>query len=408
MSSLKKNVVSLTIVQLCVYVVPLLQFPYLTRVLGVEIFGVIAYSLSLMLLANIITDYGLNLYLPQRIASGENSTYKISRIFTESIIIKFFLLIITLLIFFAIIYTNSNYKGYSHYFLLFSFVIIANGFIPVWLFIGMEQLYYYSRVIITTKLISLILIYFFVKSVDDLNVFGYIYIIQAILSLLILLLLAKKKYNIKIVYVAFEDVKCTFKISTTFFLSRASAALYSSLCLIMLGYCSTPIQVAYYNAAEQLYKAGQQVFWPINQAIYPYMVRTKNYKLFYKVIFVALLVAVLGALFGVFWGADILELIYGKEFIAASNILSVFMIAIVINTLGSLMGYPALVPIGLSKIANNSVIIAGLFQIIVLCSIYYSGMTVIGKTIAYSVVACELLVATIRCIGFYRGMRRQV
>ncbi|EJZ2267938.1 oligosaccharide flippase family protein, partial [Escherichia albertii] len=46
MATLKKNVISLGMVQIFIYIIPLLQFPYLTRTLGVDCFGVVAYSLS--------------------------------------------------------------------------------------------------------------------------------------------------------------------------------------------------------------------------------------------------------------------------------------------------------------------------------------------------------------------------
>ena len=90
--SLKKNIMYLGVVQLFNYVVPLLQLPYLSRTLGVELFGIVTFSISMIQLINIVTDYGFNLYMSQKIAGGDNSAEKIGGFIYATTIIKTLLL----------------------------------------------------------------------------------------------------------------------------------------------------------------------------------------------------------------------------------------------------------------------------------------------------------------------------
>ncbi|HEI8572415.1 TPA: oligosaccharide flippase family protein, partial [Morganella morganii] len=69
--SLKKNILNLLGTQVVSYLIPLLQLPYLSRVLGGELLGLYIFSISIINLYNIITAYGFDLSISKRIAEGE-------------------------------------------------------------------------------------------------------------------------------------------------------------------------------------------------------------------------------------------------------------------------------------------------------------------------------------------------
>ncbi|MCO6523733.1 MAG: oligosaccharide flippase family protein, partial [Candidatus Schmidhempelia sp.] len=154
---------------------------------------------------------------------------------------------------------------------------------------------------------------------------------------------------------------------------------------VFLGMFSSPVQVAYYNVAEQLYKAGQQVFTPLYQALYPYMVRTKNYHVFFKVYLLAIVTAIVGAIIGLIWGNYILIFIFGDNFIAAKPILNIFMVTIIFNTMAVMMGYTALSPLGLANFANRSVILSGMVQLCLLALILFFVRDITGVIVASSI-----------------------
>ncbi|MQR87687.1 oligosaccharide flippase family protein [Bacillus megaterium] len=65
---LLENVLSLVVLQGSNYILPLITFPYLVRILGAENFGLIAFATSFMYFFIVFTDYGFNVTATKKIA----------------------------------------------------------------------------------------------------------------------------------------------------------------------------------------------------------------------------------------------------------------------------------------------------------------------------------------------------
>jgi len=408
MATLKKNITSLVVVQLLTYIIPLLQIPYLTRVLGIQSYSLFAYALILTQMANIVTDFGLNLYLPQKIASGKNGRVQLGRYYAAAMLIKLALLIPVCLAFFALVITNDKYNDNLIFFSLFFIGVVGNAFSLLWLYQGLEKIYIYSRIFISIKAVSLVAIVLLVEKQQDINLLGFINGIQPLILFAILAAIASKKYNVKIRKTTFRKVKIIFKDSLDYFTSRAFVSIYTAGCGLFLGYFGTAHQLSYYNAAEQLYRSAQQVFNPFSQALYPYMARTKDYRVFFKITLLCIAICLTGIAFGYFCGEILISLLYGADFAAAYSVLLIFLVALLFNTLAVLLGYPALVPLNLSRVANRSVIYAGSLQIIMLGVLYYMFKPITAEQVAFTVVICEFIVMTLRGLALNKGLKNEV
>ncbi|TEA26532.1 oligosaccharide flippase family protein [Candidatus Schmidhempelia bombi] len=400
MASLKKNILSLFLVQIFHYIIPLLQLPYLSRVLGIELFGVMAFMLALIQFINVLTDYGFNLYIPQIVAGGRNSHQQVSILSSNIFTLKLGFSLVGYILFWAIILFNSSYAAYYDYALIVSLSIIGNALFPICIYQGLEKLTTISKMIISCKFLALLLVLILVKSPADFISIAIINTSQIILLTLIAFIgLYKQKIILKMSFIHKIELIQLLINAFPFFISRLSVSLYTVGAGVFLGMFSTPIQVAYYNVAEQLYKASQQVFTPLYQALYPYMIRTKDYQVFFKVLFVAIVIAIIGAMMGFVWGKPILVFIFGENFAQAKSILDVFMATIVFNTLAVMMGYTALSPLGLAKYANRSVILSGMVQLCLLVFILCFIHNITGVIVASSILICELFT----CL--YRGRK---
>ncbi len=56
-----RNLLSLAVLQGSLYLIPLLSLPYLTRVLGIEGYGLLVMVQSVIFYFTLVTDYGFNL-----------------------------------------------------------------------------------------------------------------------------------------------------------------------------------------------------------------------------------------------------------------------------------------------------------------------------------------------------------
>lgn len=87
--------------------------------------------------------------------------------------------------------------------------------------------------------------------------------------------------------------------------------------------------VGYYSIAEKLYMAIQSLYGPITQALYPYVAKEKNIKLFKKIFYGVVALNILGVVFLYFFGEYIFTLLFTKEIGAES--ISVFKIFLIAN-----------------------------------------------------------------------------
>ena len=93
-----ENVVSLGALQGLIYIIPLISLPYLSRVLGVEKFGLVFFALATVQYFNILTDFGFGLSATREIAVNRHNQNNLSNIFNSVITLKTFFLLISFLI----------------------------------------------------------------------------------------------------------------------------------------------------------------------------------------------------------------------------------------------------------------------------------------------------------------------
>ncbi|MBI6312216.1 oligosaccharide flippase family protein, partial [Proteus mirabilis] len=108
--SLKKNIISLFSSQVIGYVVPLVQLPYLTRTLGAEYLGLYLFSLSMVTLASIITNYGFDISVTKKVAEGENTLKHLKQLLSRVHIIQSVLFIISTFIIIISIFYSQHFS----------------------------------------------------------------------------------------------------------------------------------------------------------------------------------------------------------------------------------------------------------------------------------------------------------
>ncbi|EIK6010526.1 oligosaccharide flippase family protein, partial [Salmonella enterica] len=107
--SLRKNISGLAVAQIFSYIVPLLQFPYLSRIVGDSFLGAIIFMLSISQMAMVLTDYGFDLSIGEQIARGRKNKKWLSVFYCQVAVIKTILLIFA----FMLIIGALNISGHA-------------------------------------------------------------------------------------------------------------------------------------------------------------------------------------------------------------------------------------------------------------------------------------------------------
>lgn len=96
---LGKNILSLGIVQIANYVLPLIAIPIVSRIIGPEKFGIINFLQAFVAYFILLISYGFNLTATRRLAVNPNDAEKRNQVFSEVISAQAILLLFSTIVF---------------------------------------------------------------------------------------------------------------------------------------------------------------------------------------------------------------------------------------------------------------------------------------------------------------------
>lgn len=403
--SLLSNASALFAIQIANYVLPFLLIPYLTRVLGVSLYGVVAFGLAIVQIACVLTDYGFSLSATFQVAKHSNDKTTLRRIISSVMLCKLGLLIPVILLLCIFIEIQNKYTQYNLFLWLLLLPILGQSLQPIWFFQGIERMTFITIYTVISRILYLGLVIIWVSTPAEYYwvavANGVASIVAATVGISMMLRLGYWP-----IWGGWSHLRKTFVDSTEFFWSRAAVATYTAGGAVFLGLASNPMQVAYYSAAEQLYKGAQSLFGPVSQALYPYMAKNRDFPLFFKIFKLAIALCLIGVIVGIFISPWVITMIFGEAFKGSHVILIVFMITFAITTPSTLLGYPFLGALGDNKSANLSVMYAGILQIIILFALYLTGKHE-AVSVALSVLGVEFFVLLYRAKKSHRILTSQ-
>jgi PST family polysaccharide transporter len=269
--TLVENFLSLSFLQFANYIFPLITLPYLVRVLGPEKYGLIAFAQAFIGYFQILTDYGFNLSATREISINRENKEKVSEIFSSVMIIKFFLLLLSLGLMTIIVFSFKKFRqDWLIYYLTFV-MVLGQTLFPIWFFQGMERMKYITFLNVLAKLIFTIAIFIFVKKASDylyvplLNSLGFI--VAGVLALWIVF----KDFGVFFRIPSFEDLKFHLKEGWHVFVSLVFITGYTNSRIFAVGLFSpNNATTGYYAIAEKLMGIVQTFpLVSVIQALYP-------------------------------------------------------------------------------------------------------------------------------------------
>ena len=405
-SSLISNFFSLVILQGANYIFPLLTVPYLFRTLGVETFGLVNFATAFTQYFLIFTDFGFDLSATKYIAANRDNEHKRNSYFVNVLLSKFFLFFTGFIILLVIVFSFERFYVNKELYLLSYGSVLGTVLLPTWFFQGMEQMKYITKITILIRSISIIPIFFFVRSDSDYLLIPVFYNVGSIVAGLTALYYAYYKFgaslNLRKEF-RINNIIQTLKDSFEFFISRISLSLYTISNSFVLGLVLGNTAVGYYTAAEKLFVSLQSLYSPLNQALYPYMIKNKNISVFKKIFIGIVVLNCIGIPLLIFEADLIMKIIYKSVDIDSSNVLKILLGACLITVPSVLLGYPLLGAFGFTRYTNLTVIISSLFHVLMLVLLVLSDNLTI-YTVAGLVVFTELIVLLLRVIGVKKYM----
>jgi len=399
------NFLSLSILQIANYILPLITLPYLVRILGPEKFGLVTFSQAFISYFIILTDYGFNLSATREISINRGNKVKVIEIFNSVMIIKLFLIVISFVIMTIIVSQFQKFKqDWLIYYLTFG-MVLGQVLFPVWFFQGIERMNYITKLNIIAKLIFTVSIFMFIKKPEDYIILPIINSFGSIIAGLLGIRIVFKKFRMKIEKVKLENIKFHLKEGGYIFFSSVATSFYTLGNIFILGLFTNNIIVGYYAGAEKIIRAIQGLLGPISQTVYPHISKLMNDSKEDGIKFIKKLFVYFGGFsfslsFFVFIFNDLLvKVLLGKQYSESVIVLRILAFIPFIVGLSNILGIQTMLTLNYQKAFIKIILFASLINLI-LSLILVQSFKHIG--ISISVLVTEISVTLLMMIYLYK------
>lgn len=398
------NTIMLYILQISGYLFPLITFPYLTRVLGANNYGIVIFTNAIILYFQMFVDFGFLLSATKECSINSNNKKKLGEIIGAVIQAKTILSIIG---FIVLIFLTRNVEVFKEkeIFILLSYLpVFTSIYITDYLFRGLEIMKVITYRTIISKCIYMILIFILVKSDTGYYLIPIIATLSNVFIIIWNYIYIKKNLKIRIKIVSINKVISQLKDSSMFFVSRIASTIYTSSNTIVLGNFYSNVELGEYGAANTLISSARSLLSPIADSIYPYMIKEKNYKLTKRIMAILMPVIILGTI-GLYYLSDFIILtISGEDYLNAVPMFKAMLPLIIVTLPTYLLGYPILGAMGKMKEANLSVLYSSIFHVFGIIFLYINSAITVISIIRLTCIT-EYLVLLIRIYYVTRGFK---
>ncbi len=402
---LTENILALFTIRGAEYLLALITLPYLVRVLGPDRFGLISYAQVFCQYFIIVVNYGFDLSGSRSISTSINNQ-EMGRTFSSIIFLKFVFIVSISLVYFLLIF-NCHYFFVEKQLYAISFLyVIGMALFPVWFFQGIEQMRYITYINIVARLISLLMIFIYVKNPDGYLIAAYAQMGTPLIATLfsLCLLIAKFRYIFMIPRIA--DLKKAMVDGWYLFIGNAFISFYTSSNVLILGFLTNNTVVGYYSASDKIVKSILGLLSPISTALYPHINKLIVKSQSDAKRFLMKCAKALGTAFGIFslilfaYTNQIVKIALGTQYSESIEILRILAFLPFIITLSNIMGILTMIPLGMEKQFSHILLSAGVINMILIfpLTVLYS-----GKGTAIS----SLFIETFVTLSMYYALRKK-
>lgn len=267
--SFRKNLLYNIVYQCLLLVTPLITIPYVSRVLGADGVGTYSYTYSIVYYFMLIAMLGINNHGSRTIAKARGNKERLSSAFWSIYTIQFIMSILMTVCYIGyILICSPEYAPVA----IAQIIALLSVFFDInWFFFGMEQFKLTVSRSIIIKIVSILMIFLFVKTADDVVQYTIIMAGSTFLSQMILWPFLRKE--ILSPREAVFSIKKHIKPCLILFIPVIAVSLYKIMDKIMLGAMSGVSEVGFYEQAEKLINFPLALVVALGTVILP---RTSN------------------------------------------------------------------------------------------------------------------------------------
>ncbi|AXH00328.1 hypothetical protein DVJ83_14190 (plasmid) [Deinococcus wulumuqiensis] len=338
-----KDGMSLVMIQIAGYFLPLISLPYLTRVLGKEEFGRYSIIFACVTIIGVFSDFGYVTNGTKRVAIHINDKRYLSNLVKSATALRIVLCVFAFLLFLILsqrIIGNIDLTSWSAIIL----AILGNAIVTPWLFQGMNKISHYSIFVFLVRILSVLLVFVSVKSPDDLRWAIWLNFLPQIMSMIYLFWFLRQNDIEWGVSNNIQAIKFEFLDGLHYFAPNMYSILFTNLGIVALGVFQSSAIAGAYSANERLVKAVASLSGAINQAVYPMAARemhrskSEGIKFIRKISLYVIPIFAIFTLILILFGGNLIEIIFGEEYLETSSVMRYLPLYIVLACVNTFIG----------------------------------------------------------------------
>lgn len=340
----------LSLLQVFTILFPLLTYPYLLRVIGLELYGVIVFAQTIINYVSLVINFGFNMSGARNVAVHKADKAFLSRIVSSTYLCKFILWLICLIVYLSVISVVPFFRDHYWVYVLSYLLTFNELLLPIWFFQGIEKMKYITIVNLSARLLFVVAIFLFVHEQEDYLIVPLLNGIGTMLAGCLSLYIVLRKERIKLSVIPMRELRSAYKESFPLFVSSLSTQIYVNVNKLVIGSFLGMSEVSIYDMADKVSHLMKLPLSMMAQAVFPKISRERNIGFINRVMF---LVAgtVLLAYICMFIGSEWIVYLFTGEYIEeASSIMRLLGVSAILVSFNGFLGGNRLVPFGYASV----------------------------------------------------------
>lgn len=390
--SVKKNTILNGFRMALTVLVPLITFPYCSRIFLAEGMGQINFAQSITNTFTLFASLGIYTYGVREGAKVGGDKSLFSSFATQILTINLTSTLFTYIVFVVCLFTVPKFGAYKLLLLIYGITI---GFAALgldWVYGAYEEYAYITKRQILVQVFTLAALFLLVHKRDDIYIWAAISVISNVGANVFNIIYAKKYITFRSSRIELRSLVPHITPILILFATRLASVVYANIDSILLGFMTTDTSVGLYAAAVKIntilitfFSAMSPVFVP---RIVEYLGNKEwdNYYIFLKKAFALVLMVGIPAVIGLeLLSEEVIMVLSGAAFLNAVTTMRILTPIVLINTIAGVFYYDFLVPRKKEKYVLICTAIAALVNVIVSAScipVWSQNGAAIGSLIA--------------------------
>lgn len=352
--SIKLNAIFSLIQSISTIIFPLITFPYISRIFGVDQLGKYNYAKNFVEIFATFAMLGIPTYAQREGARLRNNKEKLNKLMSELFSFSMLSNCITLVILYIITFSVDTFSKYSLLILIFSVTIPMTSIGMSWIFVIFEDYDFTTFIGILFNIISIISMFIFVKNKQDMYLYALITVIASCGANIIKFFYLKKYCKVSLTL--HIDLKKHIKPIVLMFSAYISIMIYNRTDTALLGVMASDYNVGIYSVSTKIYNLVKSCLLALSTVIQTRAViladrgNKSNSDKFLSKCFNMMMTFVIPCMVGMaFMNKDIILFISGVDYLKAGMSMIILSVSLFFALFSTMQSSCILIPYGKEK-----------------------------------------------------------